>query len=396
MKALVCSINAPWPPLSGVELRCWQILNVLPEPVEVGLFALAGNRTGPPDFRTSLWHVTGPVQADPPATGWLQRPDGLPSDAYYTEGSADDLRRVLKDFAPDVVILDQLWMHGYEHVIRGCPARIVLNTHNVEAALACEIASRERFPPARYQRRVFAERTEKLEREIAGRMDQIWVCSERDRAWFVEKYQVSAPVHVVPNAIDTDRYALACARPRELDGLNGPVVLFSGVFSYPPNISAAHFLIREIFPKLAERYPAARLLLAGANPTSEMLAAAESDSRIVVTGRIPDTIPYLKHASLMLVPLFEGGGTRFKIIEAFAAKVPVVSSAKGVEGLQAEPGVHFLAAETPAEFLNAIEEIIGNPSRREIMVQCAAKLAERFSWRTARQIVSDALRSLDR
>ncbi len=394
MKALVCSIHAPWPPMSGVDLRGWQILNSLREWAQVGLFALAGDPSAPPGFESSPWCVTGSANEPLDQASWLKQSATLPSDAYYDERSAAELSKLLEEFAPDVVVLDHLWMHSYEQVARSCGCRLVLNAHNAEGALARQLADHEIYPPARLQRRLFATRVSKLEAELSNRMDQIWVCSEEDGRRFRDDLAVRAPVHVIPNAVDLTRYATAAKRPPELNGIHGPVFLFTAVFHYAPNRNAADFLIRELFPKLAEAYPESRLLLVGADPTPGMLAAAGQDKRIIVTGRVSDTVPYLQHSSMMLTPLFEGGGTRFKIIEAFAARLPVVSSAIGAEGLGVTPGEHFLLAKDPGEFLTAIGELLNNPNRRRAVVQSAADFVVRFSWEEARQSVGRALRDL--
>jgi glycosyltransferase involved in cell wall biosynthesis len=395
MKALVCALHTPWPPMSGVDLRCWQILNVLRERAQVGLFALAGNASPPAEFQSAPWRVTGSAARPLDQTSWLRHKDALPSDGYYDQRSAAELRTLLDEFAPDVVVLDHLWMHSYEQVIRSRPSRLVLNAHNAESALARQLADHETHPPGRLQRRIFAARVGRLETELSNRMDQIWVSSEDDRIRFRDDLRVRAPVHVIPNAVDLARYSTPGNRPPELDGLTGPFFLFAGVFHYSPNRHAADFLIRELFPRLAQVYPEGRLLLVGANPTAAMLAAAEQDKRIVVTGRVPDAIPYLQHSSMLLTPLFEGGGTRFKIIEAFAAGLPVVSSATGVEGLGATPGEHFLLARDAGEFVNAISQLISDQRRRDTMVRSAAGFVERFSWSAARHAAGRALGELE-
>jgi glycosyltransferase involved in cell wall biosynthesis len=170
-------------------------------------------------------------------------------------------------------------------------------------------------------------------------------------------------------------YRQARPRPKELELRAGPVLLFPAVFHYQPNQLAADFLIREVFPKFVARRPDASLALAGSDPTPAMLASTQTEPRIIVTGRVPDMVPYLQHSSVMLAPLSDGGGTRFKIIEAFAANLPVASSAKGAEGLGAEPGKHFLLAEKPDEFVQVIEMVLDQPDLRERMVRSAADLA---------------------
>ena len=393
-KVLVCCVKAPWPPSGGVDLRCWEAINLLSQCARTGVFALTGRRTPPPGTSDAVWHVLGRDFAPPDQRdNWLGRQNGLPSDIYYDDAAAAELRSLLERFEADVVVLDQLWMQRYACVARSAGARLVLNAHNVEAALARELAATERHPPARLLRKVFAERVAKIEGELVNRADQVWVCSEQDRRLMTERYQPRS-VHVVPNAVEVDRYrGQQPPRPPAFTG-TGPFFLFSGVFHYAPNQNAATFLIRDLFPRLAAKHQDARLLLVGMDPTPEMLAAAAADERIVVTGAVPDMAPYLRHASLMLVPLAEGGGTRFKIIEAFAAGLPVVSSPKGAEGLGAEARKHLLLATNVDEFLEATAEILSGGPTVRARTAAASELADSFSWATAALSVEQALASL--
>jgi len=392
-KVLLLCLRAPWPPMGGCSLRAWQVLNALGKCADVALFALTGNREPPPRSPASVWRVTGRYDQRAQAQDkWLERPNGLPSDCYYDEESAKALRDLLERFAPDVVVFDQLWTHAYEETVRAGGARLVLNTHNIEAPLAREIAASESHVPAKLVRRVFAERVARLEQGMCERADQVWVCSGLDREWVHANYRVNGAIHVVPNAVDAALYrGPAPERPAEFVG-EGPFFLFPGVFHYAPNQNAARFLIRDLFPLLAARWPQARLLLVGADPTPAMMEAA-ADPRIVVTGRVPEVAPYLRHASMMLVPLFEGGGTRFKIIEAFAARLPVVSTAKGAEGLEVRAGVHLLQAGDAAQFVAAAEEIVAGGPAVAARVASAAEFAETLSF-TGAAMVERALRAL--
>lgn len=408
MKVLVCALQAPWPPKWGVDLRCWQILNLLAGIGEVGLFALTGTGGAPPGFPAKVWHIASSAASitarasDANDSSWLAREDGLPSDAYYDLTAVQELRILLEQFAPDVVVLDQLWLHRYREVVQSTGVRLILNTHNVEGKLARDVEAHETYLPVKLMRRRLADRATRVEREFVHGADQTWVCSELDRERIFAEYggedDLRALVHVVPNAIDTDRYRpsmdgrIAC--PPEFAGLRGPVFLFAGVFHYPPNVNAAHFLMRALFPRLQLRYPEARLMLAGANPPPAMRQESSANPAITITGQVSDMAPYLQHSSMMLAPLFEGGGTRFKILEAFAAQLPVVSSTKGAEGLGVVGGQHLLLADTTDAFMDAVEETLTKPSETELRVRCAATLVEAFSWTAVRETVVRALAEL--
>ena len=152
---------------------------------------------------------------------------------------------------------------------------------------------------------------------------------------------VKTAAYAIPNGADPDYYQTGSpVVPRSANTL-----LYLGRFSYQPNAEAAAILLNQIYPLLSAA--SCRLLLVGCDPTEEMQRAAQIDPQIIVTGQVEDIRPYLATATVMAVPLQKGSGTRLKLIEAFAAKCPVVSTAKGAEGLDVEDGKHLLLRESP-------------------------------------------------
>jgi glycosyltransferase involved in cell wall biosynthesis len=175
------------------------------------------------------------------------------------------------------------------------------------------------------------------------------------------------------------------------------VLLFPAMFAYPPNVRAALYLIEEVFPRLVTKVPDCRLLLVGSMPTLSMMQAAQKDSRILVTGTVPDIRPYFAGASIMVAPLFEGAGTRFKILEAFAATTPVVTTAQGAEGLRAKHGTHLLIAENAVQFVNAVTRLWADECLADRLAANALALAERYySWNAASRRIDKAVRKLFR
>jgi glycosyltransferase involved in cell wall biosynthesis len=247
-------------------------------------------------------------------------------------------------------------------------------------------------------REVLPSRTRAIERRATHAVDQIWVCSDADARLMKDLHAPPAPIHVVCNGVDLESYGAARVRPPDCFEKVAPTerpLLFLGTFGYWPNQTAAIFLIEEVFPLLASRHPDSQLLLVGTMPTSRMLEAAKSDSRILVTGAVPDIRPYLAAASVLAVPLFEGGGTRFKILEALAAGVPVISTAKGAEGLQAEEGTHLLIAESADEFVDGVLRIWTNESlKNRLKLHGRDLVRECYSWPVAARQIRQALQPL--
>jgi len=167
------------------------------------------------------------------------------------------------------------------------------------------------------------------------------------------------------------------------------------MFAHLPNRVAAAFLIEELFPRLAADNDDVRLVLAGSQPTAAMLKAAAMESRIIVTGAVPDMQPHLQAASTMVVPLFQGSATRLKILEAFAARLPVVSTTKGAEGLAVENQQHLLIAEDVDEFVAAARRLW---SDRQLAARLTANglilVKEQYSWEVAEREIRSALDKL--
>jgi glycosyltransferase involved in cell wall biosynthesis len=151
-----------------------------------------------------------------------------------------------------------------------------------------------------------------------------------------------------------------------------PTILFQGSLRNPPNADAARFLARDIAPLIAAKLPRARIRLVGEGPGS---LASELDSSIVtVVGPVDEMDVELAIADLVVVPLRFGSGTRIKILEAFAHRIPVVSTALGAEGLGARDGVHLLVADSALDIASCCNRLLSDTSLRETLVDNAENL----------------------
>jgi glycosyltransferase involved in cell wall biosynthesis len=238
-----------------------------------------------------------------------------------------------------------------------------------------------------------AARVKTIERNAGNAVAQIWACSHNDARLMESLYETATPIHVVPNGVDIDYYGQrrAVGHRASLE----KTIIFPAMFAYPPNRLGAVFLLEEIFPLLAEAHPDCRLMLPGSWPTVQMMEAARRDPRISVPGPVKDMRPHFTAASAMIVPLFEGSGTRLKILEAFASGVPVVSTPKGADGLEVENGKHLLLAETAPEFVDCLSRLWKNERLAADLRKSAFKLARRhYSWEAATESIRLALDAL--
>jgi glycosyltransferase involved in cell wall biosynthesis len=212
----------------------------------------------------------------------------------------------------------------------------------------------------------------RLERSAPRRYAGVVVCSEKDRGFFPARD--ADRVFVVPNGIP----AHLLDRPRP-DDQELSIVLV-GYMRYDPNVDAALWFTREIFPKVKAMVPGVRLYLIG-DDIRGRLRPLHDGERVIVTGRVDDVTSYVSRAAVSVVPIRWGGGTRIKILESLALGTPVVSTTVGAEGLDLIPGAHVQIADSPESFAEAVILLLQNQQARAALVsQGGALVRDRFTW----------------
>lgn len=237
------------------------------------------------------------------------------------------------------------------------------------------IAQREvaRLAPANRERAEHeAGRTLRFERRLADRCAACLVCSERE-AETAREVLGFRRVFVVPNGVAPEYFAPADAAAEEFGFL-----LFTGTMSYPPNVEAAHHFALEILPEVRREVPEAAFHVVGKAPTREVRGLASDGVRIHAD--VPDVRPYYRRASVVVVPLLQGGGTRIKILEAAACAKAVVTTTMGVEGLDFRPPRELLVADGASGFASAVVELLRSPRQRAALGLAAHRRSRDYHW----------------
>lgn len=169
------------------------------------------------------------------------------------------------------------------------------------------------------------------------------------------------------------------------------VVAFQGTLRYPPNADGARFLVEDIGPRLRALVPGAQIRLVGLAPPA--LADLDDQPAVTLTGQVPDITSELARADIVIIPLRYGSGTRVKILEAFAHRIPVVSTTMGAEGLEVEPGTHLLIADDPDAIAAACARLIDDDTLRHAIVDRAQQL---FLARYTSSVIQDEIGALAR
>src|ERR1700677_765152 len=224
----------------------------------------------------------------------------------------------------------------------------ILDLHNVESALVDSYARARRGVPAALLR-AEAAALRRMERRTIGAFDHVVVVSEREKA----------------RLAGGARSVLVCPNGREpsaiLPDAPDATVAFVATMGWAPNVDAAVWLTREIWPLVRERVPQAHLLLVGKDPAPPVRALAGAD--VEVTGTVADVTPYLARSRGVVAPLRAGGGTRLKIMEALDVGRPVVATSVGCEGMEDLVGRGVVVADTASALAEAIADLLRDPAR---------------------------------
>jgi glycosyltransferase involved in cell wall biosynthesis len=387
VRTLVVAGEYPWPDNSGSRLRLATVLRGLARCGPVELFSIlpaARTDIAPPDPGAGLVRF-GHVAFDdrpPMGVGRLRAAvSGVPFALPRPDGGAS--LRTLVHFAHGRY--DLVWYVGIRPLVLcggmvAAPAVLDLDDledHKIAARMAIPAGGRP-GPGARMRRaaaRAFSaeevRRWHRLQRVAGEQVAATVVCSdldaERARAGGVPR------VEVVPNGYR----AVPAPVGRTAVG-DPPVVLFPGTLRYPPNAEGARFLVREVAPRLRELVPAVRIRLVGT--TAPALADLDAPPAVTLVGQVPDIAAELSGADVVVVPLRFGSGTRLKVLEAFAQRVPVVSTTLGAEGLGVRDGVHLLVADTAEDLAAACARLLSDEALRARLTGAAHRLfAERYT-----------------
>jgi polysaccharide biosynthesis protein PslH len=256
------------------------------------------------------------------------------------------------------------------------PARLpmpcVLFQHNVESSLWQRMAAVESNPIKKLSFAIESAKMTRYERAALGRFHHIIAVSEHDRRQMLQM-NPACEITVVPTGVDTQKCKVAppsSAKP--------PRVVFTGSMDWEPNVDAMEYFCSQIWPRVRAEFPDAIFQIVGRNPFAKVQRLASES--VEVTGSVPSVAEYLERASVVIVPLRIGGGTRLKIFEAMAMGKAMVSTSIGAEGLEVESGRDLILADDASSFADAVILLLRDAETRHKFEHAARELAAQFDW----------------
>lgn len=375
MRVLVVTTQLPYPPTSGGRMRTLSLLRRLAARHEITVMAYA--QPDDPAIETlRQWGIACLPVAPPPwiavrkvrvVLASLLGPLPYIMAKYDTPAMRAALAQAARSKRYDLLHCDSI---SLAHVAAKCGLRpALLAEHNVEALIWQRLVRLQRHPLRKAFVALQSAKLRRVEAQVCRAFDACVAVSQKD-AQLLRRWYGVENVQVVPNGVDI-------GQPPAHQSLDGHLA-FVGSMDWVPNQDAVRWMVGEVLPLVRRRHPRVTLSIIGRNPPAWM--AKMSRDGLEVTGTVEDVRPYLERASVCVVPLRVGGGTRLKILEAMAAGKPVVSTSVGAEGLDLVPDRDIVLADSAQDFAEAVSALLADERRRRELALAGRQAAARYSW----------------
>jgi polysaccharide biosynthesis protein PslH len=390
MKVLWVNTNFLHPTTKGGQIRTLEMLRHLCRWHEIHYVAIAGpeQTEGPPrahEYSAKAYPFSYRIPQKPSPAFLLQLVGGIFSPVplavgrFHPPGMTAFLEKLMARERFDRAVVDHLAPAAYFPDLR----HAVLFQHNVETVIWRRRVEHASGPGGRWYFQLQARRMFEFERRVSLTAGHIVAVSEADACQMRELFGVTR-VTAIPTGVNLGYFEPPNPRPAVPVAAD---LVFVGSMDWLPNMDGVLYFVREILPLIRRNRPDCSLAIVGRTPPPAITELAERDPRIHVTGTVPDIRPYLWNAAVSIVPLRIGGGTRLKIYEAMAARIAVVSTTIGAEGLAVHPPDDMRIADVPQDFAERCLELLSSSEEREQVASAAWEMVRaNFSWeRVARR-----------
>jgi sugar transferase (PEP-CTERM/EpsH1 system associated) len=378
MRILVFTPALPFPLMWGFNIRVFNLVKRLAKQNQVSLLCYASGEDEAP-AREALGAICEAVFTVPKlerSTLQMRRqqataaigPRSFHLHRFFSARMQSRLSQILRDGRYDLIQVESSAMASFDFG----RTPVVLDEHNLEYELLQRKSTVESSPLRRIFSALESRKVEKEEVSIWREVSGCLLTSERERR-LVNRTVGDLPTAVVPNGVDLEYF-----RPTASE-VKPDSIVFTGLMTYWPNADGVSYFIRDIFPAIRESRPDAVFTAVGWGLPDELRPLLGNG--VVHTGRVDDVRPYLASASVAVVPLRTGSGTRLKILEALAMGKAVVSTSVGCEGLDLEDGEHLLIADDSKPFVDSVVRLLRNPIEAAALGARGRAVAERlYGW----------------
>lgn len=376
MHILVLSSWFPDPPNNGSKQRAFYLLRALAERHDVSLISFFNKHEPLYDQRLKTFcHLKGVVEKNE------YKPDGAkaiagflsPAPRFLFSTYSPLMRRMImsewENEHYDAILALQISMGLYVNL--GMRCKKVLDELEIGSFYN---AANSLAHPMRKARSMLT--WGKLRSFVRLLVQKFNICTavSSNEINYLKKIAPAYPgFHLIPNGVDTN--ALHPAQHPSAD----KTIIYNGALTFGANLDAMQFFISQVWPLVKAHAPDAKLKITGSYAGVDVAFCRLPD--VELTGYVDDIAAHVRSARVCVVPLRVGGGTRLKILEAMALGVPVVSTPKGAEGLDARHDEHVLLAGDPADFARKVLDILNDDELcRRITSQARRLVEQTYDW----------------
>jgi glycosyltransferase involved in cell wall biosynthesis len=288
------------------------------------------------------------------------------------------LAEVINNNSYDAIIVETLFMSNYIwEIMRSFPKQFfILSQNNVETLVQYQHFQVANNPISRLRKWIYYKSFCEFERQACELFDKVTVVSETDRKHLMALFPglQREKVDLLPNGVDVTWNGTDHSENKE------SYLIYNGAMTYDANLDAVQYFTTQIFPLILKDYPEISLKVTG-KTTGVDLNSIPLRDKIDFTGYVDDIRPVVRRASICVVSLRMGSGTRLKVLEALALGTPVVSTSKGIEGLDLIPGQDVLVADQPDEFAHAVVLLLSDRELYDrLRVNGRKTVNQKYSW----------------
>lgn len=389
MKILFLSRWFPCPPNNGSKIRIYNLLRALKSDHDVTL--LSFNEQAPSDSEIlearSLcsdlhlvpWQEFNPGSARAKFGFFSLSPRSI-VDTFSSE-MAKKISTLLNDRHYDLVIASQLPMAAYYPFFKNIPSIF----EELEIGLSLPDFGQKSGYKDRLRREITWAKFRLYLAKIFDYFQFVTVASDREAELVSKNFPGRSQIAVIPNCVSLEDYNV---RVKLVPGR----LVFTGSFRYHVNYEAMQWFVGKVFPSILKKIPSAHLIITGDHADLPL----PSYQNITLAGHVDDVRPLLASSMIAVAPLWNGGGTRFKILESFALGTPVVSTSKGAEGLDVAHEKNIMLANDPVSFAECVVRVLEDPVLRDsLSLEGNNLIREKYSFEVMSKSFETLLQSFN-
>ncbi len=382
MKILMITPYLPYPLYSGGQIRSFNLLKQLSKNHKITLISFI-RQAEEKKYLAKLRPYTQAIYTIQRRPAWDLRnlfltalsPYPFLVSIYYSPALKKLIKKLLNQNQYDLIHAETFY------VLPNLPKTklpVLLVEQTIEYLVYQRVSQNLRLPFLKPLLEIDVNKLKYWEKHYWASITKLATVSLEDKNFINQKVN-RTDIEVVENGVDFDDFKNVFEI--NIKRAKGKNVLFLGNFKWLPNREAVNFLVKYVWSGLHRRFPTAKLFIVGRHPTKQILDLNNKALNINVIGEVNDIKQILSYTDLMLVPILNGRGTKYKVLESIADGIPIVGTPLAVEGLPLKPGIDVFTGQKPQELINLATKVLSQPTLgRQMSKQALNKLKKHLTW----------------